>query len=301
MPSPPIPNFFLYGEHNNSSLPGFVHIEDIAARSQQHDWEIKPHRHGRLFQLLCLYEGEMQVKLDDNTHQLSGNWAVSIPPGCVHGFCFPADTQGVVLTVSAALFSPHEQQELQTWFDDLLRLPRCIHFEADSQNLVHLQQHFNTIKQEQEQMNTGYSMMLRWMVKATLMTLKRQLEHYAPPDQQAHNTGTRSFQTFRHLLEQHYRDHWGVREYAAQLHISSTTLNRLCKQQLGITAKESIQNRLLLEIKRRLIYTTATHENISHTLGFKDPSYFSRFFKNHEGISPLEYRKIKYAETETSA
>lgn len=299
MPSKPIPNFFLYGEHNQSDLPGFVHIEDIDARSRQHDWQIKPHRHGRLFQLLCLYDGEMTVQLDENQHHITGSWAVTVPPGCVHGFCFPADTKGVVLTISDSLFTPHEQQELQSNFDDLLKMPRCIQFESDSSSMVHIRQHFHSIKRELEQMDSGYSLMLRWIVKMSLMTLKRQLEYSSPSDQVAMNSGKRSFQLFRERLEQHYRDHWSVKQYADNLYISTTTLNRLCKKHLGDTAKGVIQNRLLLEIKRRLIYTTASHEEISDTLGFKDPSYFSRFFKKHEAISPIEYRKLKYAETET--
>lgn len=49
---PGVPLFQLYGE--NQAWPGadLLHCESIPARSRLHHWEIKPHRHAELFQLL---------------------------------------------------------------------------------------------------------------------------------------------------------------------------------------------------------------------------------------------------------
>ncbi len=40
-----------------------------------------------------------------------------------------------------------------------------------------------------------------------------------------------------------------------------------------------------------LNYTDLTIKEISFSLGFQDPLYFSRLFKGHMGISPRKYRK----------
>ena len=141
--------------------------------------------------------------------------------------------------------------------------------------------------------------MLRWTVKTLLMTLKRQMDYRRQQSSDPVNKHKSTFLRFRQLIEQHYREHWPVKQYANALHISPSTLNRLCLSQSGLTAKATIQNRLLLESKRRLIYTTQSNESIAYTLSFKDPSYFSRFFKQQEGIPPVAYRRIKYAETGT--
>ncbi len=299
MPVNFIPNFQLYGENNLVSQPEFVHIEDIATRSQQHDWVIKPHRHGKMMQLLCLYDGYMQVMLDDNNYELTGNWVVSIPSGCVHGFNFPTDTQGVVLTFVESLFNPDEQQQLQPYFNELLRLPLRTQFEQGSLLLAELKQQFSHIRHELTQQGTGYELMLRWAVKTLLMTLKRQMDYRDQQSSGPLSKNKSAFLQFRQLLEQHYREHWAVRQYANALHISPSTLNRLCQRQSGLTAKTTMQNRLLLESKRRLIYTTLSNESIAYALGFKDPSYFSRFFKQQEGLSPVEYRRMKHREMGT--
>jgi AraC family transcriptional activator of pobA len=48
---------------------------------------------------------------------------------------------------------------------------------------------------------------------------------------------------------------------------------------------------VLLEAKRKLIYTQYPLDQIAYTLGFKDPAYFSRFFKKLEGVAPSVYRQ----------
>ncbi|MCO4785390.1 MAG: helix-turn-helix domain-containing protein, partial [Marinomonas atlantica] len=40
-----------------------------------------------------------------------------------------------------------------------------------------------------------------------------------------------------------------------------------------------------------LIYTQKSVEQIAYDLGFKDPGYFSRFFKRCENITPGQYRQ----------
>jgi AraC-like DNA-binding protein len=54
---------------------------------------------------------------------------------------------------------------------------------------------------------------------------------------------------------------------------------------------EIIKEKLLLEIKRMIIYTKKSMRDICFEIGFYDPAYFSRFFKKHVGITPKNYRK----------
>ncbi|MGU1569351.1 helix-turn-helix domain-containing protein, partial [Pseudomonas aeruginosa] len=47
-----VPVFKLYGAPLEWPTPDLLHCESIPARSRLHDWEIKPHRHADLAQLL---------------------------------------------------------------------------------------------------------------------------------------------------------------------------------------------------------------------------------------------------------
>ena len=291
-----IPKFGLYGESSPSQDPGFVHIEDIAARSSEIGWLIKPHRHGRMFQVLCIFEGNLEVQLDEVNHSLTGSWAITIPAGVVHGFRFQPSARGVVLTLAEPLLSDQSYQNSLGYFDQLTSSSQTIQFDKNDVLFGQLTQYFGLIEDEFQRADAGYTMMLEWLVRMVLMTLKRQLDH---SELQA-STGSASshlLSSFRTLLEAHYRHQWKVQQYAVALHISVSSLNRLCNEAVGITAKDIIQDRVLVEAKRKLIYTRNTLDQTAYTLGFKDPAYFSRFFKRLEGVSPSEYRKANNYET----
>ncbi|VFS83347.1 L-rhamnose operon regulatory protein rhaS [Kluyvera cryocrescens] len=52
-----------------------------------------------------------------------------------------------------------------------------------------------------------------------------------------------------------------------------------------------LHQRLLLEAKRSLLYTSMTVSQISDYLGFSDATYFSRFFRRATGFSPRDFRE----------
>lgn len=292
-----IPQFALYGETSLKQQPGLVHIEDIADRSRDNDWLIKPHRHTRLFQILLLINGNLQVQLDEHTQQLSGNWAISIPPSCVHGFQFPADTKGVVLSVEASLLNSQTQEF--HGIANFLNNPHTVAFQGEDVLFAQFQTYLSLIRQELKQTYSGQEAMLSWLIASLLMSLWRQLQ-YTQTQVQSNPKSSQAFQQFRQLLETHYREQWEVQSYAEALHTSVSSLNRLCQEKAGSSAKGLIQERLLLEAKRRLIYTQESLERIAEFLGFKDPAYFSRFFKKLSGAPPSDYRKAKYLEMGTS-
>ena len=64
----------------------------------------------------------------------------------------------------------------------------------------------------------------------------------------------------------------------------------LAREIAGVTASSIIQNRLIQEAKARLLQTSDTIYEIALSLNFREESYFSRFFKNMTGESPVQYR-----------
>jgi AraC-like DNA-binding protein len=82
-----------------------------------------------------------------------------------------------------------------------------------------------------------------------------------------------------------------VADYARELAVTPGYLNTLCRRHLGSTAKALIAGRVLLEARRRLLYTDASIDQIGSALGFKDASYFSRFFLARTGMRPSAFRR----------
>lgn len=86
---------------------------------------------------------------------------------------------------------------------------------------------------------------------------------------------------FREIVEKRYPEWHQVKDYAEALFVSPNYLNEVIKSAINISAKDFIQNRLILEAKRMAIFTTKSSKEIGYDLGFDDPSHFSKFFKSN--------------------
>ncbi|MEO6174733.1 MAG: helix-turn-helix domain-containing protein [Flavobacterium circumlabens] len=97
---------------------------------------------------------------------------------------------------------------------------------------------------------------------------------------------------FRELIYAGIKTNHQVNYYADQLNITPNHLNKSVKSTTGKSAAKWIEETILLEAKYLLFQTTLSISEISMQVGHEDHSYFSRFFKKHEGITPIQYRKL---------
>ena len=97
---------------------------------------------------------------------------------------------------------------------------------------------------------------------------------------------------FKEKLQQNFKQIRSVQDYAALLYISPNHLNKIIKKETGKSASVIINETCILEAKVLLTQTTLDIGEIATELGFEDRSYFSRFFKKHAQISPVNYRKM---------
>lgn len=95
---------------------------------------------------------------------------------------------------------------------------------------------------------------------------------------------------FMALLESNYKRLRLPKDYANLLYITPHHLNALCKENLGSPAGEVIRKRILLEAKRLLAIKGQSISEIAYELNFSDNSYFTKFFKKAEHITPEEFR-----------
>lgn len=97
------------------------------------------------------------------------------------------------------------------------------------------------------------------------------------------------FIDFIKLVDQKFIEHKDVKFYANELNISEKRLNEICKAASDKTTKQYIQDRLVLEIKREIKSGTKTLKEIAFNLGFSEPEYFTRFFKQQTSMTPKEF------------
>ena len=96
---------------------------------------------------------------------------------------------------------------------------------------------------------------------------------------------------FRDLLESNIRTNRAPSFYAERLNITVAYLNEAINAVLGTSVSRHIQDEIILQAKRKLVYTTASVKEIAHCLGFDDYSYFTRLFTKVAGVSPTLFRR----------
>jgi len=105
------------------------------------------------------------------------------------------------------------------------------------------------------------------------------------------DVGKNIVKNFKTNVEKHFT-HWHqVKDYAVALFVSPNYLNEVIKSAMHTSAKDVIQNRLILEAKRMVIFTEKSNKEIGYDLGFEDPSHFSKFFKINTGLSLHQFKQ----------
>ncbi len=99
------------------------------------------------------------------------------------------------------------------------------------------------------------------------------------------------YYSFLKLLDEKLSTTHRVTEYADDLKISEKSLNRACQATAQSSAQGIIHQKINFEAKRQLMHDQSSAKEIAYAVGFSDPIQFSKFFKQHNGSTPLEYRK----------
>ncbi|MFA7822935.1 helix-turn-helix domain-containing protein [Aeromonas dhakensis] len=281
-----VPVFKLYGETAAWPTPDLIHCESIPERSRLHDWEIKPHRHGDLVQLLYVQGGSAELEVEGVRSCVEQPSLQVVPALCVHGFRFSRDIRGHVLSLARPLLD-----RLGMVFDGPpLARAACYPVGAQQRYLDTL---FDSIAQEYGEQALGRELMLQSLISALLVWVERRAQAIEHAERQVPDRGREHMQRFIGLLELRYREHCPIERYAAELGISAAHLNALCRRLAGQSALQLINQRLLLEAKRCLVYTAMTVNEVADSLGFSEAAYFSRFFKRGTGMTPKAFRMLR--------
>lgn len=286
VPLATVPTFSLYGERN-AAVPGdWLHCETIPARSRRYDWEIRPHRHDRFFQILYLSGGSGECLMDGWSTRLLPTTAVTVTPGTIHGFRFSRDVQGWVLTLMAdRTAAALETTELQQAFAETQTIPL-----GDGRAAEAVGACLAMINAELADRHAGRDVLIESQLRSVLVLLARHLPGEAHDQAPRSALGMRA-EKFRLLLDRHFRTERALAFYAGRLGVSETHLNRIARAVMGRSALGVIHDRILAEASRNLAFTTVGVGQIAQSLGFEDPAYFSRFFTRAAGVSPRAYRR----------
>jgi AraC family transcriptional activator of pobA len=269
-----IPTYALYGEQH--SAEDWLHWETIPARARQHDFRIAPHRHEHLFQVLLLSKGSALVTFDGADIALASETLLVVPALVVHGFAFSDDVDGIVLTLLE-----RDVRALDLSFDQpaIIRTDIRLVREAIDRMIA-----------EADHPGRGHDTAMRAHLTLLLIALHR-AQSQAIASQNPADRMRIHVAKFQHLVELRFRQTRRIADYAGEMAVSPTHLNRICRQTLGTSALSVIERRIALEARRQLLFSTLSVKQIGAELGYDDPAYFTRFLTRMLGVSPTRFRQ----------
>lgn len=286
-----VPTYALYGEHGKNLVPESLHCESIPQRSRLYDWEIKPHRHDLFVQILYIRSGVADIQLDDRRFSVHGPCALYVPALHAHGFRFSEDIDGAVVTIVT-----QQMESLLARHADLLphfQAPRHLPFDPEEAAYRPFSQSIEQLLAEYGETHPWRLPLLESLLGTVLVLMARRIAPLAGrrPGRRS-SRGVLHLHRFKTLLNRSFREQRDIAYYARRVGITPTQLNRICRDELGLSALGVINDRLLTEARRDLAYSSLSVKEIALTLGFSDPGYFSRFFTKHAGASPSAFRTM---------
>ncbi|GLB52258.1 AraC family transcriptional regulator [Neptunitalea chrysea] len=287
-----IPIYSICNLMNTENLPQDCVVLDLHDFLERQEKSASPHRHS-FFQVLLIKEGSGEHVIDFQSFPIAKGDLYFLSPGQIHKWDFDKATEGIIINFDEIFFSSFLAK--RDYIKDFLFFIGNANYSLFKTKAVakKVTAIFDKIYEEYSHLATNISWdLLRTYLLELFMICDKEMsqkehEHYDSKPQ------FYLLKNFERLIEEHYIQKRLPKEYAEILCVTPNYLNALCQKIKGVSAGTLIRNRLLLESKRLLINSELSISEIAYQLDFKDNSYFSRFFKKYEGLTPVEFQKRK--------
>ena len=251
---------------------------------------MEPRRMGCKLFALCT-QGKAQCSVDTVEYTVYANDMMIISEGQItDDVMLSRDFNGMGIIVSDDFFNEivKDVHELSTLFLFTRANPVCHLTQQECDNIV---DYFRMLKQKTDDLKHHFR---RETVRSLLTTMIYDLSNIIFRMQNTvdrrQTRGEAIFTQFLQLVELNFRHERRVSWYAKQLCISPKYLSEIIKQVSRRTPNDWIDNFVTLEIRVLLRNSTKSIKEIAQELNFPNQSFFGKFFKEHVGLSPSQYR-----------
>lgn len=283
-----IKTYSLVDENNQPALFKLQTMEQIEERMA--GTVDSPHRHD-YYTIVLVKEGAGKHFIDFKEYAITANSIFFIYPGQVHQVIPEGLSKGWVLTFTNEFLvrsSITEQliNDVYLYNNFGESPPLSLHdHEVEAYELL-IKQIMNFYNDGTYSIEAKGSLLKLFLIKShNLCTLSKNIEL------QSIEHGNPLLRSFKKHIDKYFTTKHKVSDYANMLTVTSDYLNKVVKSLTGKSAKEYIQNRIVVEAKRTLLFTELSNKELSYQLGFEEPSHFSNFFKKNTGVSPIDFRE----------
>ena len=228
--------------------------------------------------LIFITRGRAVWVVDDKQTHLSADEFVIVPPNTPHH----AYSQTKRLT----LLSLHIAATLPGGQDLFDLLTPTMHQRVEPNSYLHRYLHMATQEYDRDDDEDARLVLGEWTRLIVLELLADNAQRGLLSAQPADPIVTEVM----HELNAHFDQPTRLEDLAAWAGFSAQHLNRRFRAQLGVTPLQYLTQLRMQHAAALLADGRLTVQAVAERVGYEDPYYFSRLFKQHMGQSPAQYR-----------
>lgn len=247
------------------------------------------HRHN-FHSIFFIKEGKSKQEIDFERYEISKQEILIIPQGATHLIKEISAWEGYTIVFKDEFFSK-VQKDLLNGFLQYAIITRKLLINIPKPIQNYLEYYFKLLFEEQNGKETQNQVFL---LQNLMLALLNKLETlaYTSLDENFFIRKQATFQSFVSLLEDNFLTQKNLNFYIENLQITQRKLNDVLKEMVGLTAQDLIIERVILEAKRELCFSTKNIKEIAFLLGYDNQYYFSRIFKKRTEQSPEQFRSL---------
>jgi len=267
---------FVQTSDAGGNLPFDVHTVQSKSTATHDQWH-RPHRQ-RTFEMIWVRKGSGFHIVDQVKYPVNEDKLFFAAPGQLHHFKIDPDAEGYVISFEESFLTQAE--------DDFDGVPSselfCVFYQFPSIQIgnelsVDLSEISGKLMKEASNCFWLRAEMIRRYLKLFLIHINRQFEGSV---ERTGQKGSYPFvRKFITLVDRNYKEMKSVAGYATRLLVSPSYLNEVVKRNSGHSASYHIRQRVVLEAKRKAMYSELNMKEIAYHLGFNNSAHFSKFFK----------------------
>jgi AraC family transcriptional regulator, transcriptional activator of pobA len=257
----------------------------------------EPHRHN-YYEVFYFVKGGGEHDIDFQSYAIRDHSMHFVTPGQVHQIRRAPDSHGFIILFTSEFYALSlHGRELHSGVPFLNPGPPYPILHPDGADRELMLQTIGMMQNEVKADSEYREEMLRSYLNILLLQARRLLARSGRIASDEEHPEHELVSRLRALIERDFINQHAPSAYAAVLNVSRNHLNSTVKKMTGTTIGGLINERLVLEAKRLLFHTEMSVKEIAYALNFDDPSYFTRFFRRHSGLSPHEFREQQRSES----
>jgi len=242
------------------------------------------------YEIIYLQRGSGGLTINRNRNDLDVLHVYMISPGQVRMIELNEGTTGFYLSVSQDLFVASDSQlKFVNMLQQCRVLGKPMIMHIDLANCDEIDDIFQKIVREMNKEHHLQLEILQVFFRTFLLYLSK--VNVIEQEVNARSNEVRIVKTFMRLVSIHYIKKKMVAEYADELCVTRSYLNKVVKKISGFTASQIIQQCIIHEAKKQAIKSGISMKQIAYSLGFDDSAHFSKFFKSNSGTNFTNYKK----------